>query len=110
MTPQVTPARSVMWLALAALKPSSITHRTVSSMTIARVRSARSCFPLTGRRGEILVAMSVSSILSGSKRRRNEGAEHLPRGVGVAGGPIRQGRQGGDVPLRRLRVVIGQAV
>src|SRR5258705_1778614 len=60
-TPQVTPARSVMCLALAAANPSSRMQRTVSSITRARVRSARSWLSLAGRLGLTTGAMASRS-------------------------------------------------
>src|SRR5271168_1359222 len=53
-TPQVTPARSVMCRTLGGANPSSRMQRTVSSMTTARVRSARAWVPVGGRRGAVI--------------------------------------------------------
>src|ERR1700722_8271501 len=55
-TPQVSPARSVMCRTLGGAKPSSRMQRTVSSMTTARVRSARAWAPVGGRRGEVMAS------------------------------------------------------
>src|SRR5262245_7243619 len=99
-----------MCLALAAPKPSSRTQRTVSSMTIARVRSARSCFPLTGRRGEMLVAMFGYRFYSGRKGGSDEARHHLSLRLDVADRPIEQRKHDSDDPLHSLGVVVGQAV